>query len=227
MKNKVLATTGCTLLLTLCYLSTGCSKEIEPDYKFSSVDLGLSVLWAETNVGAEMREDFGFYLAWGETSGKEEYNPETYKWYDENGKITKYCSYARIGFEDNLMTLEKEDDAASMENAGWRTPTLDEFEELLTNCTWTLSALNGVRGFKVTSNVTGYEGNYIFLPAAGMCNVDETPIPGYNGYYWTSENEGGKNSRSSYGVNIKATGNVTTSYPRYIGCSVRAVRDKN
>jgi hypothetical protein len=37
------------------------------------VDLGLSVLWATCNVGAEKPEEYGDYFAWGEVVPKEEY----------------------------------------------------------------------------------------------------------------------------------------------------------
>ena len=46
------------------------------------VDLGLSVVWATCNVGAESPEDYGDYYAWGETQTKPSYdisNCETWK----------------------------------------------------------------------------------------------------------------------------------------------------
>ena len=49
----------------------------------------------------------------------------------------------------------------------WRIPTKEELEELLNNCTWTWTSLNGVNGYQVTSNKSGYTDRSIFLPAAG------------------------------------------------------------
>ena len=45
------------------------------------VDLGLSVLWATSNVGASSPSDYGDYYAWGETKTKSSYtegNSKTY-----------------------------------------------------------------------------------------------------------------------------------------------------
>src|SRR5574344_2887610 len=46
------------------------------------VDLGLSVKWADHNVGATNPEDYGAYFAWGETTTKTNYSSTTSKWYD-------------------------------------------------------------------------------------------------------------------------------------------------
>jgi hypothetical protein len=42
-------------------------------------------------------------------------------------------------------------------------PTNDEIQELIDNCIWTWTSMNGVNGYKVE----GPNGNSIFLPAAG------------------------------------------------------------
>ena len=39
-----------------------------------AVDLGLSVKWANVNVGAKKPSDFGTYFAWGETKPKNFYS---------------------------------------------------------------------------------------------------------------------------------------------------------
>lgn len=48
------------------------------------VDLGLpsGTLWATCNVGASTPESYGLAFAWGETTQKDTYGYETYKWYD-------------------------------------------------------------------------------------------------------------------------------------------------
>lgn len=43
------------------------------------VDLGLSVLWAKCNIGAERPGDYGDYLAWGEMEPKDKYDDENYR----------------------------------------------------------------------------------------------------------------------------------------------------
>ena len=39
-----------------------------------AVDMGLSVKWANMNVGAKKSSGFGTYFAWGETKPKEYYS---------------------------------------------------------------------------------------------------------------------------------------------------------
>ena len=47
---------------------------------FGAVDLGLSVMWATCNLGANSPEEYGDYYAWGETEEKSDYSWDTYKW---------------------------------------------------------------------------------------------------------------------------------------------------
>ena len=96
------------------------------------VDLGLSVKWATCNVGATNPEDYGDYFAWGETSPKDKYDTETYKWYDNiDESLTKYNSEI-YGIVDNKYLLDVTDDAAYINwGSAWRMPTRAEIEELL------------------------------------------------------------------------------------------------
>lgn len=148
------------------------------------VDLGLSVKWATFNVGATAPEGYGDYFAWGETEPKSDYSWSTYKYCDgSETTITKYC------VTDFKTVLNPEDDAAHVNwDGNWRMPTAAEFEELFNadNCVWTWTTLHFVRGIKVVSKKSGYEGNWIFLPAAG-CRFD-TGIGdvGSGIYYWSS-----------------------------------------
>ena len=131
------------------------------------VDLGLSVLWATCNVGATTPEEYGDYFAWGETSPKEIYGWNTYKWCDSGANMTKYNA------TDGLTTLLPEDDAAHVNWGGqWRMPTLNEFAELVENTSWENMQINGVKGYLVRSTVSGYTDKHIFLPFAGWRNED-------------------------------------------------------
>jgi hypothetical protein len=133
------------------------------------VDLGLSVKWATCNVGASKPEDYGNYYAWGETAAKSDYVWITYS--HSTGRqpsFNKYNSKRSQGKVDNKTTLDAEDDVAHVKWGGdWRIPTKTELEELVNNCTWTWTTQNGVDGYQVTSNKSGYTDRSIFLPAAG------------------------------------------------------------
>ena len=158
------------------------------------VDLGLSVNWASFNVGASRPEEYGYYYAWGETETKREtdYSSSwsTYKWCNgSNNTMTKYCNnsdYGNDGFTDTKITLDLEDDVAHVKWGGsWRMPTKAEQDELRNNCTWTWTTLNGVNGYLVTSNKTGYTDRFIFLPAAGERDIP-LDLVGSFGFYWSS-----------------------------------------
>ena len=161
----------------------------EPDW----VDLGLpsGLLWATRNVGATSPEDYGDYFAWGETTTKSIYNWTTYIYcysYESGDEIeyslTKYCnnsSYGYNGFTDNLTILQPGDDAATA-NYGGRTPTKEEWQELINNTTAQWTTRNGVNGRLFTSS----NGNSLFLPAAGYRFNSSLDNAGNYGFYWSS-----------------------------------------
>lgn len=148
-----------------------------------AVDLGLSVKWAECNLGAERPEDYGDYYAWGEVETKKNYSWETYKWCNESSStLTKYNTTSSRGSVDNKTVLEPEDDVAHVSLGGkWRMPTEEEVTKLMTECTWSWTTQYGVYG----RLVTGKNGNSIFLPAAGYRDTD-LRAAGSNGHYWSS-----------------------------------------
>jgi hypothetical protein len=115
------------------------------------VDLGLSVLWADCNVGAESPEEPGVRFAWGETEQKTYYTIDNYKY--------------KQSYDNGKEKLDVEYDAAHVNWGGeWRMPTKEEYAELFRNCEWVDTTLNGVEGFLFTSKVPGYTSNSIFLP---------------------------------------------------------------
>ena len=160
------------------YPATLSSPAAEP------VDLGLSVKWASWNVGASAPEEYGTHFAWGEVEGNWYYNWSTYKWCNGTQySLTKYNKNSSYGIVDNKTVLDPEDDAAHVNwGDGWRMPTDSEWTELMTNCTWTWTTLNGVNG----RLYTGPNGNSIFLPAAGGKGYSDYEIPGRAALFWSS-----------------------------------------
>lgn len=194
--------------------------------EFTYVDLGLpsGLLWAECNVGATVPEEYGSYFAWGETQSKDFYDWINYKYGTDWNLITKYCTDQELGlngFVDNLVTLEPEDDAATVAwGDGWRIPTKEEWNELNenTNAGWT--TVNGVNGRRfVASN-----GNSIFLPAAGRRWAHEFYDVGNYGNYWSSSLY---SSGAYFSWSINFYSNWWPSVDckaRYLGFTVRPVR---
>lgn len=199
------------------------------------VDLGLSVKWATFNVGADNPEDYGEYYAWGETETKSTYAWSTYKYcYGTQETFTKYCFnsyYGYNGFTDTKTILDPDDDVAHVKWGGnWRMPTIDEFMELINNCTWTWTTQNGVKGSKVTSNKPGYEGCSIFLPAAGDYSGTSLSRAGEHGTYWSSSLHVFEDFQDLNDPREGRTCGVSEYIPngdggafRYLGCSVRPV----
>ena len=207
----------------------------------SYVDLGLpsGTKWAACNVGAAVPQDYGYYYAWGETTTKEVYNWETYRFTTDGGStITKYNS------TDSKTTLEFSDDAAYA-NCGnkWRMPTLRQQGELRNECywVWTESYNNSnVKGYIVykakTSSDKGkyvYKGDipsslyslsdaHIFLPAAGYRDDGDFYGIGSYGYYWSSSTPTDA-SYNACGFCFYPDFNGFYYESRNIGCTIRPV----
>lgn len=207
-----------------------------------AVDLGLSVKWANMNVGAESVTDYGDYFAWGETegykSGKNNFSGSTYKYYmittekytDKDGfevtenkeGLTKYVAdgyRGYDGFRDDKETLDIEDDAANANWGGeWRMPTSKEIGELINKCSWQWGTLNNVWGYKVI----GPNDNFIFLPAAGYRSNSGLSDAGSGGDYWSSSLVS-NNSYGAYYLEFYSRGVFRGSLNRAYGRSVRPV----
>ena len=141
---------------------------IQQASELEAVDLGLSVKWANCNVGANSPEEYGDYFAWGEISPKDSY-------YEDN------CSTYGKSMAD-ISGNPQYDAARANWGGAWRMPTKAELEELRSNCTWEWTTLNGVNGRRVT----GPNGNSIFLPAAGLRYDTSSNAVGSGGCYWSS-----------------------------------------
>lgn len=139
-----------------------------------SIDLGLSVEWAATNLDASAPEDFGGYYGWADPTGQE-------TTMDVLDKSRNWISDLYGGPEPPSEISGSELDLvhAKLGN-GWRLPTLDELEEL-TACQREWTKLNGVNGYEFT----GKNGNKVFLPAGGARNGETIRYAGTVGYYWT------------------------------------------
>lgn len=195
-------------IMLMMFLALSCNKTDEPNNAGNNgendsivdnsgtlnghdyVDLGLpsGTLWAICNIGANEPEKFGDYFAWGETAPKEIYDWKSYKYgrfVNERYELSKYCTdscFGLDGFVDGLTFLELVDDPATTNwGAGWRMPSIDEWEELYLNTTYTITTQNGVDGCLFTAS----NGNCLFLPAAGYW-WDAELNQGGIGIYWSS-----------------------------------------
>lgn len=214
--------------------------ELHPVPTEGVVDLGLSVLWLDHNAGAVKPSDIGSYFQWAGVLDVSDLG--IYLYYDNcpyhNHDITeeegwlKYCDVASYGNVDNLTVLEPMDDAAYMtpDASKWcqRMPSYEEMDELIRNCTWTLTTIDNVQGYKVQSNIEGYTDKWIFLPSAGHRAFNELYNDGNTTLYWTSTLVTGNPSRAialSCWRNPDINEDFISLHPdvRYFGLPVRPV----
>lgn len=119
------------------------------------VDLGLSVKWATTNLGASFYHEKGNYYLFGAV-------------YDNEQGVSQ--------IESNIEGNEQYDAARFNWRESWRLPTKQEFEELLNNCSWKKATIKGRTGYVIT----GHNGNCIFLPLTGSYMLGkELNVTGY------------------------------------------------
>lgn len=181
-----------TMVLTSCSDNkdnTAQPQEVAAEW----VDLGLpsGLLWATRNIGADGPEGYGDYFAFGETAPKSEYHCFTYRFCtptpDDNYEtITKYNTVDSLGTVDNLTTLEPMDDVATvLLGDGARTPTADDWSELIDNTTSEWTTMNGVNGRRFTAA----NGNSIFLSACGGYGDPSYGLQhlGIAATYWSSQ----------------------------------------
>lgn len=199
-------------------ITFGKIEKPDPAKSIVAVDMGLGVKWADRNIGALSPEDYGGYYAWGETETKDTYRWSTYKYGTGSNDISKYNE------TDSLVTLSDSDDAANIATGGaYRTPTAEEIQQLIDNCTWEWTTENGVDGYKVTAQ----NGNSIFLPAAGRYFGKSTSYAGKNGYYWSASLYTMSTAGYSFASNLyfNSTSYNVDAGNRYVGYAIRAVQD--
>ena len=187
----------------------------EPEWK----DLGLSVKWADRNLGAEYDKEVGTYYAWGEVEAKDSYYWANYKWY-AGSVLTKY--------KTTSASLYQEDDAAFCELGGKsRIPTAAEIKELLdtfgsTYFTWDWCSNGQYSGWSIESLITH---DSIFIPVSGFMNGS---IPGAKDVcaFWSRETSS-SSADDAFGANMTSR-NISANYKysRAYGLPIRAVQDK-
>ena len=164
------------------------NKNLAKPDSLKAIDLGLSVLWANCNVGAKQPRDYGAHLAWGDPTGK--------LW---SGQGIGWKNDAYTWKTDNYGGNNPPDDISATDldvvwfnwGDGWRLPKYDEALELCEKCQWKLQTYGDIKWFEVI----GPNGNSIIMPLAGIYGDDLSnpsrfhrgPL-GLNemGSYWTS-----------------------------------------
>ena len=179
----------------------------------NAIDLGLSVLWSDINLGATTPEGFGEYFAWGETKPKEQYSKDNYMHYDHSMN-----QYLDIG-EDISGT--KYDAAHVNLGNGWRMPSNTELQELIKNCEWEWVKSGNTLGYKIT----GKNGNYIFMPAGGCIFYSTVSSQNEWTEYWSSS-ERQKYKGDAYLLVENGYNPTVISSDKIYGVPIRPVKSK-
>jgi len=194
-----------------------------------AIDLGLpsGTKWSCCNIGATTPEGCGSFYAWGETEEKEKYDWSTYLHCDGTMDSCRELGSDIAGTEYDVAHVQW--------GGSWVMPSVEQIQELLDNCSYTWTTIEGVTG----AHFIGSNGASIFLPetdifrnsrlvGAGISDnndnlnriTDELPNAGY---YWSSTPSP---SNPNYAYNLLFSYNNTywDSYNyRCLGLAVRPV----
>ena len=148
-------------------------KEVRQYGNVIAVDLGLSVLWADCNVGGNSESPIGGLYGWGDPSG-EKTSQNVKDYLDVAGGLYVKTPQNITGTQYDIATVKWGKD--------WRMPSKENWKELIEKCKWTKEKAFHVYGYRVE----GPNGNSIFLPNTGLRFGDAISNTDA-GYYWTSE----------------------------------------
>ena len=178
---------------------------LAPPDTLEAIDLGLSVLWANCNIGANQPRNYGAHVAWGDPTGLLS-SGQGIAW--QNDAYTWNTSY----YGGNNPPADIAETALDVVTAkwgdGWHIPSISEAKELCEQCQWKLQTWGDIKWFEVI----GPNGNSIVMPLAGIYGDDlgsanrfqRGPL-GLNemGSYWTSSSctTPGTAEERGYGVN--------------------------
>lgn len=228
-----------------------CSITVKESAPNGAVDMGLSVCWASSNIGANSPEAYGDFYAWAETTpyyeeghsqdnpcsnwrtGKEAgYDWPSYTWANgSQDKLTRYCpsdksSYwdgygGTLGYTQYSDYNYQDDVARSTLGGSWRIPTLTEINELTDNT-------NCKWEWTTQKGVPGYlvtsliTNNSIFLPAVGQHYGKDIIGAGSSAGYWSASIDT-RVPFCAYRLYFNSDGPSSVSNDRTSGFAIRPV----
>ena len=171
------------------------------------LDLTSNTLWATTNVGAYIPEEYGNYYLYGK--GSTPYDSADDNYY--NGT-------------DNPLNSAI-DTATQVWGLGYHTPTYDQLLELYNETDYTWITINGITGGKFASKSN--PNNYIFIPAAGAYGTGGSTKNnvGTHGYLYSSTPVSQVEGSDVYYLHFSESGAQLGTGQRTLGYSIRPVTD--
>ena len=169
-----------------------------------AVDLGLSVKWANCNIGSTCIGDKGGLYGWGDASG----NILVEDYYLKDKEVP--VNIAKTEFDIVTMNLGKD----------WSLPTIDDWKELIKTCKWEWISNSLIKGYIVT----GLNEEKIFLPMAGRRYGKDVCFADKYGYYWSSERKVDDNQKAKFCFLHEGEIDIDGVYDYYVGRSIRGVK---
>ena len=192
------------------------------------VDLGLSVNWCTTDLGAASPEERGEYYSWGEIAPKTFFDWSNYVYCrGAFNNLSKYCGNSVLGACDHKIQLDLYDDVAyRMIDQDYRIPSSKQWVELLENCLWEEDQIREVKGYRVTCKTDPTR--WIFLPYGdAVIGVFPSVLPILRGQYWTSTRvETDTMSEYAWTVMFSSNHVVRIENERCYGMRIRPVKLK-
>lgn len=149
-----------------------------------AIDLGLSVMWGDCNLGANEVYQEG----------------DLYTWKEIVPEVDNYTALCSPVVMPSSMTS---DIAERMLGYGWRVPTKEHILELMQNCEFEFVPA----GLTKLLKATGPNGNSIYLPLAG--NEDWNGNKAQGGFYWSASEA---TEAYNYAWQLKITHQIAFGY---------------
>ena len=186
------------------------------------VDLGLpsGKKWSKKALGAKKITNVGTFYGWGETTNKDfpHFTQEEYELI--NGT---WGEFKRYNEKDGWKQLMPYDDIATAKLGNkWHIPTMEECEELITNCTIQEVTMDGEEGYAMVSKINN---NYIFMKSSGY-TADNKRYCKNEVIYWTADRD--EIVDRAYGLRVRKDGGTISAstkyyYRRYLGLNIRPI----
>ena len=168
------------------------------------VDLGLSMMWATHNIGADSESEAGTLFGYGDQTAMM-----------TSAKLEDYPASDIAGSVNDLLYNLHLDGDSPMKS---QMPTHAQIAELVQHTTQQWTTVDGVEGVRFTAN----NGNSIFLPVTGY-RQGETTVADGAGYYWSGNVS---SVHSDYANTLTFNGASAKSgfSKRNLGLALRSVR---